>query len=112
MLGMQKAGSQMIGFLNSKLENKAKAIDQSKQAVIWLHPQALVAFMTSQRWVIKEGQLPEDVQYHHVYFDQERNVFGLVVLSNSFKSLKVGEKRPELPPITFKWWNPKDGEIK
>lgn len=86
-----------------------KTPDNSRQALIWMHPEALVHFMTSKRWVIQDGYLPADAQFHHVYYDSNRQVFAIVVTSNDFKSLKMGAKIPELPPITFKWWNPKDG---
>lgn len=85
--------------------------DMSRQALIWMHPEALMHFMTSKRWVIQEGHLPEDVAFHHVYYDQNRQVFALVVTSKTFKEVKLGQPLPELPPITFKWWNPSDGEI-
>jgi hypothetical protein len=89
--------------------SKDKTPDSSRQALLWMHPSALVHFMTSKRWVIQEGHLPEDVQFHHVYYDSSRQVFAIVCTSNEFKSLKLGAKIPELPPISFKWWNPKDG---
>lgn len=88
-----------------------KTPDMSRQALLWMHPEALVHFMTSSRWVIMEGSLPEDVQFHHVYYDSNRQVFGIVVTSKTFKPLKMGQQIPELPPIQFKWWKPEDGEI-
>lgn len=85
---------------------------QSRLAVIWLHPSSLVRFMTSSRWVITEGHLPEDAQMSHVYWDPTRNVWGLVVMSSEFKELKVGQPMPEMPPISFRFYNPaKDGII-
>lgn len=90
---------------------QAEHPDMSRQALIWLHPEALFRFMTARRWVIQEGHLPDDVQFHHVFYDQQRQVFGLVVTSKTFKQVKLGSPLPELPPITFKWWNPSDGEI-
>ena len=86
-----------------------KTPDMSRQALLWMHPEAMVRFMTSKRWVIQEGNLPEDAQFHHVYYDSNRQVFAVVLTSNTFKSLKLGEKIPELPPVSFRWWNPKDG---
>ena len=88
-----------------------KTPDNSRQALIWMHPEALVRFMTSHRWVIQAGHLPEDTQFHHVYYDSNRQVFAIVVTSKDFKSLKMGDKIPELPPITFKWWNAGDGAV-
>lgn len=87
-------------------------MDLSRQALIWLHPEALLRFMTSKRWVIQEGHLPEDTKFHHVYYDQQKQVFALVVISNDFKQLKVGQPIPELPPMSFRWWNHEDGEMK
>lgn len=89
----------------------AKTPDMSRQALLWMHPEAMVRFMTSQRWVIQEGHLPADTQFHHVYYDSNRQVFAIVLTSNTFKSLKLGEKIPELPPVTFRWWNSKDGVV-
>lgn len=86
-----------------------KTPDMSRQALLWMHPEAMVRFMTSKRWVIQEGHLPEDTQFHHVYYDSNRQVFAMVLTSKEFKSLKLGEKIPELPPVSFRWWNPKDG---
>ena len=86
-----------------------KTPDMSRQALLWMHPEAMVRFMTSKRWVIQEGHLPEDAQFHHVYYDSSRQVFAMVLTSKDFKSLKLGEKMPELPPVSFRWWNPKDG---
>jgi len=86
-----------------------KTPDMSRQALLWMHPEAMVRFMTSKRWVIQEGHLPEDAQFHHVYYDSNRQVFAMVLTSKEFKSLKLGEKIPELPPVSFRWWNPKDG---
>ncbi len=93
-----------------KKEEKG-TIDPSRKAVLWMHPDALLKFMTSNRWVITEGHLPEDTQFHHVYYDSRRMVFGLVCSSNNFKEVKLGEELPELPPVTFRWWNQGDGEI-
>ena len=86
-----------------------KTPDMSRQALLWMHPEAMIRFMTSKRWVIQEGHLPEDTQFHHVYYDSARQVFAMVLTSKEFKSLKLGEKIPELPPVSFRWWNPKDG---
>lgn len=86
-------------------------VDPSRQALIWMHPEALIRFMTSQRWVINSGHLPEDTQFHHVYYDAQRQVFAIVVISNSFKELKVGHPIPELKPINFKWWQHSDGIV-
>jgi hypothetical protein len=86
-------------------------IDMSRQALIWLHPEALLHFMTSSRFVINEGHLPEDVVFHHVYFDQNRQVFALVCISSTFKQVKLGSPIPELKPISFRWWNQKDGIV-
>ena len=85
--------------------------DMSRQALLWMHPEALIRFMTSKRWVIQDGYLPEDAQFHHVYFDNNRQVFAIIVTSQDFKSLKLGDPIPELPPVTFKWWNHEDGAV-
>jgi len=90
---------------------KNQAPDPSRQALLWMHPEALFRFMVSKRWVIQDGHLPDDVTFHHVYYDERRQVFACVVTSNSFKSLKAGQPLPELPPITFKWWNHEDGAV-
>jgi hypothetical protein len=86
-------------------------LDMSRQALIWLHPEALLRFMTSSRFVINEGHLPEDTTFHHVYYDQNRQVFALVVISKEFKQLKLGAPIPELKPISFRWWKPEDGIV-
>lgn len=86
-------------------------MDMSRQAMIWMHPEALVHFMTSSRFVINEGHLPEDVQFHHVYYDQNRQVFALVVISKEFKQVKLGSPIPELKPVSFRWWNNTDGIV-
>lgn len=98
----------MMGIFGKK---DGTPIDVSRQSLIWVHPEALTKFMTSSRWVITEGHLPEDVAFHHVYYDQQRQVFAMVLLSSTFKQLKVGEPLPELPPIKFKWWNEGDGAV-
>lgn len=95
----------------SIFKKKTEQNDVSRQALIWIHPEALVHFMTSSRFVINEGHLPEDTQFHHVYYDQQRQVFALVVISKEFKQLKVGQPIPELKPISFRWWNSKDGIV-
>ncbi len=85
---------------------------KSRRAILWMHPQAIITFMTSQRWVVNKGHLPEDAQFDHVFWDAGRMVWGLVIISKEFKSLKVGEQMPELPPMEFRWYNPaKDGVI-
>lgn len=85
---------------------------QSRQALLWLHPTSLVTFMTSSRWVITEGSLPEDIAYSHVYWDPARQLWGIVCMSKEFKELKLGEPLPELPPVKFRYYNPgKDGII-
>ena len=84
----------------------------SRQAVLWMAPSALVPFMTSQRWVVHEGSLPADIKFHHVFWSPERQVWGIVCTSESFKIVKAAEKIPELPPVSFRFWNPeKDGVI-
>ena len=95
----------------SLFKKKPEQNNVSRQALIWMHPEALVRFMTSGRWVIQEGHLPEDAQFHHAYYDQQRQVFAVVVTSSEFKQLKVGQSIPELKPITFKWWNHGDGIV-
>ena len=90
---------------------KQGPLDQSRQAVMWMHPEALLRFMTSARWVINKGHLPEDAQFHHAYYDQNRQVFAVVIISNSFKQAKLGQPLPELDPIEFRWWNHNDGEV-
>ena len=92
--------------------DSAPADIQSRRAMIWMHPQSLVAFMVSQRWVITKNHLPPDAKFDHVFYDPQRMVWGLVVISREFKPLKVGEPMPELKPIEFRWYNPaKDGVI-
>lgn len=89
----------------------AESLD-SRLALLWMHPNALMMFMTSFRWVINKGQLPADVQFQSVYWDPARNVWAILCKSKDFKELKMGEKIPELPPIEFRWYNPdKDGPI-
>lgn len=83
----------------------------SRQAVMFMHPQVLLQFMTSAQWVIVENNLPKDIKFHHVYFDQQAQVFGLVCMSKEFKSLKLGAKLPEITPVKFRYWNPADGAI-
>jgi hypothetical protein len=84
----------------------------SRLAILWMHPEAILRFMTSFRWVVQKGQLPEDVKFQSVYWDPERNVWAVVCKSKDFKSLKMGEPIPELPPVAFRWYNPdKDGPI-
>ena len=84
----------------------------SREAVLWMHPTAIVPFMTSQRWVINEGHLPEDVKYHSVFWEPTRNIWGVVCTSKEFKPVLVGQKMPELPQVTFRFYNPsKDGII-
>lgn len=92
-------------------KDKSGTIDQSRQALMWMHPEALVRFMTSKRWVINEGHLPEDTQFHHCYYDQQRQVFAVVMISNSFKQVKLGQPLPELDPVSFRWWNHDDGAV-
>lgn len=85
---------------------------QSRQAILWMHPSAILPFMTSQRWVILENHLPADVQFHHVFFDASRQVFGIVCISKDFKKILAGQAAPELPQIKFRYYNPdKDGAI-
>lgn len=92
--------------------DEAPADIQSRRAMMWMHPQALFSFMTSQRWVINKGHLPQDAKFDHVFYDPIRMVWGVVLISKDFKSLRVGEPMPELPPIEFRWYNPgKDGII-
>lgn len=83
---------------------------RARRALLWMHPEAVVRFMTANRWVINKGHLPDDAQFDNVFWDPMRNVWGLVVLSKDYKPLKVGEPLPELPPVEFRWHNPvKDG---
>lgn len=98
-----------MGIFDKK---KDENTDMSRQALIWMHPEALLRFMTSKRWVIQENTLPEDAKFHHSFFDPQRQVFGIVVSSKEFKQVKLGEPLPELDPITFRFWNSSDGEIK
>lgn len=84
----------------------------SRQAVLWMHPSAILPFMTSQRWVITEGALPFDIQFHHVFFDNQKQIFGVVCISKSFDRLYVGQALPELPQVSFRFYDPvKDGII-
>ncbi len=81
-------------------------------AVLYLAPQTLVAFMSSQRWVITKGYLPDDVVFHHVYYLPERQLWGAVCQSAEFKQVLRGAPLPELPPVEFRYYNPvKDGII-
>lgn len=84
----------------------------SRQAILWMHPSALLPLMTSQRWVVNVGHLPEDVQFHNVFWDTGRNIWGIVCTSKEFKPVLAGSKIPELPQVAFRYWNPaKDGII-
>jgi hypothetical protein len=84
----------------------------SRQAILWMHPTALMPFMTSQRWVITEHHLPEDVQFHHVFWDPTKQIFGIVCMSKEFKPVLIGKQPPELPQVSFRFYNPsKDGII-
>lgn len=91
-----------------KRKQKDVAADlNSRRAVLWMHPEAIVHFMVSDRWVINEGHFPEDVQFHSVFWDPKRMVWGVVLISKEFKPVKVGEDMPELPPVKFRWYNAK-----
>lgn len=92
-------------------KKKQEGPETSRQKLLWMHPEALVRFMTSSRWAIQEGALPEDARFHHVYFDQNRQVFAIVVTSNTFEPVLAGQPIPELPQISFRWWQPKDGVV-
>ena len=94
-------------------KKKISDIDlMSRQAILWMHPTALLPLMTSQRWVVNEGHLPEDVQFHSVFWDANRQVWGVICLSETFKQAIVGQPLPELEPVAFRYWNPsKDGAI-
>lgn len=84
----------------------------SRQAVLWMHPTALLPFMTSQRWVVTENHLPEDIQFHYVFWEPQRQIFGIVCMSKEFKPVMVGKALPELEQVSFRFWNPaKDGAI-
>lgn len=98
-------------FNKSKLISPANDLE-SRRAILWMHPTALIHLMTSRRWVVLEGNLPEDVQFHHVFLDPSREVFGIVCLSQEFDQVLLGAALPELPQMKFKYWNPeKDGAI-
>lgn len=85
---------------------------QSRRAILWMHPTSMLKFMTSQRWIINSGHLPEDVTFHSVFWDTNRMVWGIVCQSKEFKTLKLGQPMPELPPVEFRYWSPeKDGLI-
>lgn len=84
---------------------------ESRKAILWMHPQTVLNLMTANRWVVTENHLPADVKYHHVFFDPTRQIWGVVVQSSTFKSLKLGEQMPELPQVVFKGWTPEDGAI-
>lgn len=89
------------------LSKQEKADDlRSRQAVLWLAPSALTAFMKSLRWVIVKNHLPEDTQFHHVFWSPERQVWGLVVTSSRFKKVYIGQQIPELPMMEFKYFDP------
>jgi hypothetical protein len=92
-------------------EKSAESL-MSRQAILWMHPTSLLRFMTSKRWVILEGALPPDVQFHHVYWDAQRQVWAVICTSMEFKEVKLGQPLPEIPPVSFRFWNPKkDGEL-
>lgn len=78
----------------------------ARQKVLWLHPTALTAFMKSLRWVIVDNHLPEDAEFHHVFWSPERQVWGCVITSMDFEPLYVGQQIPELPPIKYKFFDP------
>ena len=84
----------------------------SRQAVLWMHPSAIIPLMTSARWVITDGYLPEDIQYHSVFWEAQRQIWGVVCTSKTFKPVLVGQKLPELPQVVFKFYKPgEDGII-
>ena len=86
---------------------------QSRRAILWMDPTAILPLMTSHRWVIVEGTLPEDVTFHSVFWDQNRLVFGIICQSKTFDSLKLAEEMPHLPPVSFRYYDgKKDGVIK
>lgn len=83
----------------------------SRRAILWMHPQAVINMMKSNRWVVVENYLPEDATFHHVFYDSGRMVWGCVIQSADFKPVKIGEPMPELPQVVFKVWEPKDGVV-
>lgn len=84
----------------------------SRRAILWMHPSALLPFMTSARWVITQGHLPEDVKFHHTFLDPTRGIFAVVCTSSEFEPVLAGQAVPELPQVEFKFYNPeKDGII-
>lgn len=95
------------------LHKKGEPSDlQSRQAILWMHPSALIPLMTSARWVITEGHLPVDTQYHHVFWDSGKQIWGVVCISKEFKVVKMAQQLPELPQVKFKFYAPgKDGII-
>lgn len=92
---------------------KANGVDlASRRAVLWMHPQAVLNMMTSQRWVVTKGHLPADVTFHSVFWDPMRNVWGVVCQSKTFKPLKLNEPMPELEQVEFRGYDPKrDGVL-
>lgn len=97
-------------LLGSATYNNPEIDLSSRQAILWMHPSALVLFMTSARWVIKKGHLPEDVKFHNVFWVPERNVWAVVCTSKEFEPVLAGQKLPELPQVEFRYWNPEKDE--
>lgn len=90
----------------------AKPDKRCRQKLLWMHPQALIQFMKSLRWVITDGHLPQDAEFHHVYWDPSRQVWAVVVTSETFPPVLAGHQIPELPQVTFRHFDPSvDGPL-
>lgn len=96
----------MFGFGKPKREKVAEPTLQSRQRVLWIHPTSLVSFMKSLRWVIVNNHLPADAQFHHAFYDPNRQVYGIVCISADWSPVFAGDPIPELPPIEFKYFDP------
>ena len=101
----------MAGLFKGKQKPSPDEDLSSRRAILWMHPSALLPLMTSQRWVILDGHLPEDVQFHHAFLDPHRNIFAIVCTSKEFKPVLAGQQPPELPPVKFKFYNPDEDGI-
>jgi len=87
-------------------EKIAEPTLQSRQKVMWLHPTSLIAFMKSLRWVIVNNHLPADAAYHHMFWDPQRQVYGVVCVSSEWPPVFIGQTVPELPPVEFRFFDP------
>ena len=77
----------------------------TRKKIMYLDPATLIHYVKGGKFEILNPSLPDDTQFMSAYWSDYHQSFGLIVQSQTFSQVQLGEIIPELEqPLLFKTW--------